>query len=604
MSSSQLIKETDWQQVVNAIPDLVMILDTQYQVLWLNQAMAQRLGLGAQEVLGKTCYQLVHGTSAPVERCPFATMLADGRTCRTELCEEKLGGMFLISVSPFFNREGRLKGAVHIAHDIGPLKRVEKELRENERRYRTLSEATFEAVFLSENGVCIDANRRTTELFGYEYDELIGISGTELVAPECRERVEHYMLSGYEKPYEVVALKKDGTRFNAEIRGKMMRYKDKTARVAVMRDITEQKRAERALRNSELKYKTLLDNIPDIIFSTDRDGNVIDMHLPGETFFGYERDEIIGRHFSSFVYREDKEQLIAVIRDLLHRRMDYTRGVRCRIVSKNHIPRWVEINLHTRFDDRGIGIQTDGVIRDISHIKKTEAQLKRFNRNLKRAFEKRKALSTRLIELLEKDRRQIAMELHDHMGQSIIALRTGFNTIIGQLKKAAPSLVALVESVEEKTVRELMELKNISYKLRPNMLDHLGLVPSIRTLISDFETASDFQVQFFDKDVPREIEPAVALALYRIVQEALINIAKHARASEVFISLINKGESLALSIEDNGVGFDRQKLAISENGKSLLGIYIMEERAVQVGGDLTIESQPGKGTQVMAEIPL
>jgi PAS domain S-box-containing protein len=108
-------------------------------------------------------------------------------------------------------------------------KRAEKALRDNQERYRALSNASFEAIFISEKGICIDTNQTATKMFGYDYDELIGIFGTDVIAPEFKELVKDYMLSGYEEPYEAIAQRKDGTTFQVEIRGKMTEYKGRSA---------------------------------------------------------------------------------------------------------------------------------------------------------------------------------------------------------------------------------------------------------------------------------------------------------------------------------------------------------------------------------------
>ncbi len=129
-------------------------------------------------------------------------------------------------------------------------KRAEEALRDSEERYRALADAVFEAVFISKEGMCTDANQAATKMFGYEYDELIGIFGTDVIAPESKELVKHNMLSGYEEPYEAMAQRKDGTTFHTIIRGKMINYKSKRVRVTVVHDIDERKRTERSLRKA------------------------------------------------------------------------------------------------------------------------------------------------------------------------------------------------------------------------------------------------------------------------------------------------------------------------------------------------------------------
>ncbi|MBC8424030.1 PAS domain S-box protein [bacterium] len=166
---------------------------------------------------------------------------------------------------------------------------------------RALSEAAFEAIFLSEKGVCFGQNHTAEKMFGYADDEAAGRMGTEWIDPADRDRVLNNMLEGVETPYEVVALRKDGTTFPCEIRGRMLDYQGRRVRVTALRDITERKAAEQALKESEHRYRALLTAIPDLIFVIDRYGVFIDHHAPGDLRLLVPPEEFIGRHVSEFM---------------------------------------------------------------------------------------------------------------------------------------------------------------------------------------------------------------------------------------------------------------------------------------------------------------
>ncbi len=148
---------------------------------------------------------------------------------------------------------------------------------------------------------------------------------------------------------------------------------------------------------------------------------------------------------------------ITKVKQALRHHWEFTKGVQYRVVSKKGLLNWVEANLHMQFDPQGVCIRTDVIIRDIGDLKKAEAELQQSNRELKKAIERRRSLSKHLIELLEKDRRQIAMELHDRMGQSLSVLRSGFSAIARRLEKTDGDILELVKSVEEKTVPEFKD---------------------------------------------------------------------------------------------------------------------------------------------------
>ena len=138
----------------------------------------------------------------------------------------------------------------------------------------------------------------------------------------------------------------------------------------------------------------------------------------------------------------------------------------------------------------------------------------------------------------------------------------------------------------------------------PSILYALGLESSLRSLFSEFREHTDIKIDFFNRNVGKRFDKEKELAIYRIVQEALNNIIKHAEAKNVSVNLLKKGNVLSLSVEDNGIGFDQDKAMKISKGKGPLGLVIMRERAMQLDGELTIESLLGKGTHILAEIPI
>lgn len=213
---------------------------------------------------------------------------------------------------------------------------------------------------------------------------------------------------------------------------------------------------------------------------------------------------------------------------------------------------------------------------------------------------RRKYLSMRLVQLLEQDRRDMAMALHDQIGQILTTLKMDLEL----LRKRIPAreLHQFIESAIEKASQAMSFSRNISQELRPAMLDTLGLVPSIQSQISRVRETSGLEISFFHRGMSKRLESTKELTIYRILQESLTNILKHASAKNVHITLIRKGNSALLTVEDDGIGFDFRQMTASEKGP--LGIMIMKERAVQVGGSVDVESRPGRGTHVAARIPI
>jgi len=176
-------------------------------------------------------------------------------------------------------------------------RRAEAALKDSEEHLRALSEAAFEAIFMSEKGVCIGQNLMAEKMFGYTAKEAYGRPGTRWIAPEDREMVKNNMLSGYEKPYQALALKKDDTTFPCEIQGKMMQYRGREVRVTSLRDITDRKQAEMALQESEKKYKTLVEGSPLGVYYSDFKGTFLYGNKTAEEIIGFKREELIGKSY-------------------------------------------------------------------------------------------------------------------------------------------------------------------------------------------------------------------------------------------------------------------------------------------------------------------
>ena len=220
------------------------------------------------------------------------------------------------------------------------------------------------------------------------------------------------------------------------------------------------------------------------------------------------------------------------------------------------------------------------------------------------AHNKRKLLSKKLIEILERDRLQVAVELHEQIGQTLTTLKMDLEAVDSQAERIDIPSEGRINAAKEKTIQAIRDIRTISYDLMPVMLHILGLVSSIRDLIERVEKGTDMEINFFTRDIPRRFNPDKELTLYRIVQEALTNIIKHSRAKKVFLNLVKTDEKILLSVEDNGRGFDLKKVKKISKAKGPLGLLIMEERAIQVDGKFTIESKIGGGTYLMTEIPL
>jgi signal transduction histidine kinase len=259
------------------------------------------------------------------------------------------------------------------------------------------------------------------------------------------------------------------------------------------------------------------------------------------------------------------------------------------------------VTTHLRLRDLTLSLQAQNIQLEIS----SQVEKTRLFEAVSQQREQLRALTSRLTEIQEAERKQLARELHDEMGQALTAISINLAAIKQELPPAA--IAKIEERLAEARLladQTLEQIRELSLNLRPPMLDDLGLVPTLRWYIKRYarrvELKANFEVFAIDQRLPPEVETA----LYRVVQEALTNVARHAQASEVSLRLERKRATVFASIEDNGQGFDVARVVhrvAAENGTGLLG---MRERVTLLGGTFNVRSNSGQGTRISIDIPL
>jgi signal transduction histidine kinase len=264
-------------------------------------------------------------------------------------------------------------------------------------------------------------------------------------------------------------------------------------------------------------------------------------------------------------------------------------------------------DLEVRVQRRTAELQrlTEELSLEIETRKKYEAEIEVQSEKLMSEYRRREFLAAKLVSLLERDHREIANALHDEIGQIL----TGVSMELEALKHVPLGDGSIreegIESVQNLLKDAVRRIRGLSADLRSDVLERFGLVPALRGLIKDVEERSGLEIFLFAKDVPERLQDGTDLIIYRIIQESLTNIVKHAGAGKAFVNVNRREGKIVVSIEDDGVGFSYAEHSTAENEKQdSLGIVIMRERAAQVGGSVYIESRPGMGTQVIAEMPL
>ena len=351
--------------------------------------------------------------------------------------------------------------------------------------------------------------------------------------------------------------------------------------------LAERNRVEAALRESEERYRELFENARDAIYVHDLEGTYVSINHAAEKLCGYTRDEIIGHNFSEFVASEHLKEVRERFCGKLATRGETTYEVDVIAKDGRRVP--VEVSSRAIYENGEI-IGVQGTARDITERKQVQDALQMFSRQL--------------IEAQEDERRRIARELHDQIGQVLTVVKMNLHTAqrVCDETEVASYIRDNIEAVDE----ALRLVRDLSVDLRPPLLDDFGLVTALRWYVDRYakRTGIDADVSIGLKDANERFSRELETACFRIAQEALTNVVRHARAKRVCVRLAKENNLLTLLISDDGMGFDPHGLRKRASRSVTLGLLGMQERAHAAGGSLEIHSQISTGTEIRLEVPL
>jgi PAS domain S-box-containing protein len=575
--------------IVESEPECVELVAPDYTLLDINTAGLAVLGANSKEqLIGQSVLDLI----APEWHATFKEM--HERVCQGDsvVAEYEVIGLtggrrrMEAHAAPLRNKESKVIARLAITLDITERKQAEESLK----LFRNLIDQSTDAIEVIDPVTLrfIDCNESAHQSLGYSREEFLSLTIFDVDPQIDPVRVaqfdEEIKASGF-ATLESVHCRKDGTTFPVEVSVKLITL-GKVYRLAIVRDTTTRKLAEQALRESEERYRELFDNAKDAIYVHDLTGRYTSLNLAAEKLCGYGREEIIGKHFSNFVAPRDLKH----VRRNLCKKLDEEGETNYEIDLITKDRRRVPVEVISRLiyeNGQPVGVQ--GTARDITERRRAQEALQVYSR--------------RLIEAQEAERQILARELHDEIGQVLTAVRINLQTVQGSCRDAdsLPHIHESIVIVDE----ALGRIRDISLELRPALLDDLGLASALRWYVDRYGQRTGIVAEvlcgFEDRGrVSRDLETEC----FRIAQEALTNVARHAHASHVVVQLEDDLEKLLLTIGDNGIGFDSETLLQTASSASTLGLRGMMERALAMNGQIRIDSSPGNGTQIRASFPL
>ncbi|HEY3859861.1 MAG TPA: PAS domain S-box protein [Gammaproteobacteria bacterium] len=543
------------------------------QLALVNEAYRKMTGYSREELLNLKARDLVvdQGVIERVQR------LQPGESTHIEtFLKRKDGSLLEVEYVTQKMRNGNLQS---VLLDISHRKQLQKQRDESERRYAELVEQAQEGIMVRRpNGDIVFVNETFCRMLDYRSEEMTRLNVREIVHPEDVETIQQIQQLGHggHLRLEKRMLCKGGAVIFVEVSAKRLRNGDIQTTV---QDVTEQLIAEQARAESEQRYQDLVEQAADAIWLRSVDGRMLFVNGAGCELLGYTRDELLQSSSRQLIHASDPDTFrwLDKLKPLGTLRIE--RVMRHR--DGHPIP--VEASAH-RLPDGSLQV----ISHDISERKRIEEELRNMSR--------------RLGEAQETERRSIARELHDEVGQSLTATRINLRDL-EQDAQGGPFAERLTDA--SNIISDLLsKVRQMSLDLHPSVLDDLGLAAALRWCVRTRTTGSKLEVRLdLPEDLPRFDEMA-EITLFRIFQESLSNALRHAQAKHLDARLHHSDGRLLLTVKDDGRGFDAEaarRTALS--GKSL-GLLGMQERARLAGGELTLISAPGKGTEVSVSLPV
>jgi PAS domain S-box-containing protein len=555
-------------------PDATRVADLAIRVA--NGKNPRAIPLGQATMRPTLDWRQLRRWGIPEERIPAtALVLFRDRSLFSTYRSYILAGLLI------FTAQFALIGSLLVQR--GRRRRAEEESRNNDELYRSVVDAQSDLIcrFLPDSTLTF-VNDAYCRFWKKTREELVGTRFIDLIPPASHQAVLDHIVglrSGTDSQEHEVTLP-DGTigwhhwinHVILDPRGQVVELQ------GVGRDITARKRAEEALGQLEARNSAILRAIPDLMFVLHRDGTYLDFHARDPT-------RLLAPP-SMFIGRKVRDVMPPAIAETLMDALDRACVCDDMIVVEYEItvdePRQFEARLVNAGGDRVLSI-----VRDVTESKRALA----LNRDL----------AGRLIASQEAERTRIARDLHDGVCQEVAS----FTVDISYLRQKGSDIQSheaqeTLFSLERRAAGVAETLRLLSHGLHPTVLHHIGLVAALHAHCGEVERQHQLQVRFFADGEVEPSSPLVALALFRIAQEALRNVARHGHARYATISLERDASDLVLTVVDDGAGFD--PATARQNGG--LGLVSIEERARLAQGEATIDSQPGGGTRIEVRLPV
>ena len=614
-----------------------------------NPAFVLWSGMNQSLLVGKNLFDLMK-ISRQQERVENLWMsakpiLTSGKSWFVEVEFTRSDGQTTVSgmvLSPIFDARGKLMECIAQYNDPAERKELTRRIVETQQEYRSIVESSLDGIMIIQDGKLVYVNPSAVHLFGYgQSEDMQKLNLADTIAPPHRaslEIIQEGRLLGDEvlRNYEMRGITKQGKMIDLETNAHIIEWNDRFAVQASFRDITKRKMLKReeslwlweqeTLSNIDRKLVGIMDlkKIFDAILQQTL--NLTRAHFAGVLLFDEQQPSVqwkaicgntLQHTLKSFKPPEAFDAILKnerpnIIHDSNANELFPLSQIPIigeeKIVSTAWMPLIVEgkhkgmivVGYRHTHDFVGREMRLLHSLAEKHSIAMVNAQL---YADLLQREKELEILSGARVQAQEDERRRIAREIHDGLGQMLTAIKFNLEiledmiTVGREGQDRIHDMKGLLDDV-------MKEAREISHNLMPSVLDDFGLTPALQLLSEQFTNRTDVKAHFHTSGITERLDPQIEIGLYRIAQESLNNVAKHAEATEVNLQFIRHPEGIRLVIEDNGKGITEKPDIVRATGKGGMGLVSMRERAASFGGVLTIDSTPKSGTFITIEIPL
>jgi len=591
--------EKYYRTLIETSPDIIVAMDLEARMITVNRQFLKTGGYMIDEVIGKCTYDFVSGLDHVFLKQKTANFVKSRMASGSDYLFKKKDGQAVpleVTAGLLNDEAGKPTGIIAIGRDITQRKLADEALRQSEEKFRSITEQTGDLIAITDaEGVITYASSSSRSLFRLAPEEMCGRNFMEFLdAPSIPKAVAAFRgdmeRGGRSVGLELTMKRLDGTLFAGELNGTSFQYGDMFGSLVVIRDISERKQKNEALRQSEDTFRRTFEAIPDpaYIWTRQADGRIT------LSKFNQAAAKITQNKIKDYVGIEVKK-LFA----------DQPGFVSKIILAMDKGSRQYEDVLYTyQTTGQSKWLQTDYVktaddnvlviTKDVSERKEAEAKLLAYQEQLR-------TLTSELFLIEEKERRRIASELHDQIGQ---------NLALCKLKVAAleKDMTRSQVKSELSTVRRLLECsiqdaRSLIFDLSPPVLYELGLQAALEWLAERIEEQYHVPVEFENRAGDEVLETDRQVILFHVVRELLVNAGKHSQAGQVKVILSLEQQSLKIQVNDDGRGFDASQIYDAKGTKGSYGFFSMRERLSYLGGGLEVRSKSGQGSQIILTVP-